>query len=277
MDGVFELKIKNILNRARLLGELPMKPLQDSVASQPLRNQIIPPNLYQTWETNLFGKTHLLSMQYFRSLNPELNFKLFNKDQRHSYMEEFWGQHPIYRVFKNAQFGPMKADIFRYCILYERGGFYFDISKGCKVSLNSLCPMNIDGLISYESHDCPILPDFPLTQTLLLHPDKFVLQWGMGFSKSHLILKKMIENICEYYPYFQGKIYESPKNAILRFTGPGMFSKSVREFFMEEKNIKIAQAGIDFNGQGIFALKGSEVRYLTSPSYALINAAQIVT
>ena len=87
----------------------------------------------------------------------------------------------------------------------------------------------------------------------------------------------MIENICEYYPYFQGKKYDSPKNAILRFTGPGMFSKSVREFFMEETNIKIAQAGIDFNGHGIFALKGSEVRYLTSPSYALINEAQIVT
>ena len=267
--------LTELWNRLRLFTELPMQALQDRIAIKPAPRQLIPPHVYQTWETNLFGKTHLKEIQYFRSINSDLNFTLFTQALRQSYMQEFWGNHPIYRIFQQTQFGPMRADIFRYCILFERGGFYFDISKGCSVPLSTMYPSDADGLISFESNDCVLLPNFRAS-TQLAYPDKLVLHWGMGFAPAHPILGRMIENICEYYPYFKNKVFDSPKSAILRYTGPGMFTKSVREVFDDAIIMNVSQAGIDFNGKGIFALKGSWVRYSHFPSYTKSKAMSIV-
>jgi hypothetical protein len=89
----------------------------------------------------------------------------------------------------------------------------------------------------------------------------------MGFAKGHPILQQMIENICHHYPLFKGVAFQNPKNAILRFTGPGMFTKTVREYFDGQEDESVAQAGVDFMGAGIFALKGSWARYSKVPSY----------
>ena len=259
-----------------LIGETPMQMLGDCEAKSPSSLLKIPPIVYQTWEVNYFGKTHFSEIQKFRALNPDLQFQFFAKERLENYMEEVWGQHPIYPIFKGAKFGPMLADIFRYCILFERGGFYFDISKGCAVSITSLCSANATGLISYEAHDCVVIPK-PNAMRRMLHPEKYVLQWGMGFAKEHAFLRLLLENICEYYPFFKGKSFAVPKNAILSLTGPGMFTKTLREYLDANEDANLVQAGIDFNGHGIYSLKGSEVRYATISSYAGSNKSLIVT
>ena len=258
--------LRAIFNKLRIYTELPMVELIDSKATQPFFNALIAPVLYQTWEDHFFGKTHFKEIERFRALNPDLDFRLFDKSDREAYMREFWGEHPIYPIFTQSQLGPMKADIFRYCILFERGGFYFDISKGCSIPLSSFLQQSSSALISFESHDCVIPPD-PILEHRLECSEKQVLQWGMGFTKGHPILQGMIDNICTHYPLFKGKAFESPKSAILRFTGPGMFTKSVREYFENQEDDSVAQAGVDFNGAGIFELQGSWARHSKVPSY----------
>lgn len=258
-----------------MLGEKPMQILYDRKASVQSHLLNIPPVVYQTWEVDFFGKTHFSEIEKFRDLNPDLSFELFAKEKLEAYMEGVWGNHPIYPIFKKSRFGPMFADIFRYCVLFERGGFYFDISKGCSGSVSSLCHANATGLISYEAHDCVVIPSMKAIERMA-HPEKYILQWGMGFAKGHPILQKLIENICEYYPNFKGKSFAIPKNAILSLTGPGMFTKTIREFFNESADENLTQAGIDFNGIGIYSLKGSWVRYATVPAYTGASSTIIV-
>lgn len=267
--------IRTALNKLRIYAELPMLELHDRKATQQFTNQLIAPVVYQTWEDRFVGKTHFKEIELFRALNPDLDFKLFDRHQRESYMREYWGEHPIYPIFTESQFGPMKADIFRYCLLFERGGFYFDISKGCNVPLESFLKPGSSALISFESHDCVIPPNLIL-DARLQYSEKLVLQWGMGFAKGHLILQRMIENICLHYPLFKGRTFQNPKNAILRFTGPGMFTKTVREYFEVQEDDSVTQAGVDFKGAGIFSLKGSWARYSTAPSYSKSKNQPIV-
>jgi mannosyltransferase OCH1-like enzyme len=268
--------LSTIKKQILMIGEKPMQTLSDRKAITQTHLQNIPPVVYQTWEVNYFGKTHFTEIQKFRALNPDLQFQFFAKERLENYMEEAWGKHPIYPIFKGAQFGPMLADIFRYCILFERGGFYFDISKGCAVSITSLCSASATGLISYEAHDCVVIPKSNAMRRML-HPEKYVLQWGMGFAKEHTFLRLLLENICEYYPFFKGKSFAVPKHAILSLTGPGMFTKTLREYLETNEDADLVQAGIDFNGHGIYSLKGSEVRYDTIVSYTASKNSVIGT
>ncbi len=269
------LKREQLRLKYTLYNELPLRELHDRPAGDENRNSFIPSYVYQTWEDNLFGRTHLAAIERFRDLNPGMHFRLFDRKLRGNYMLDSWGNHPIYPIFQNAQFGPMQADIFRYCILCERGGYYFDINKGCSIPLVSLCSKDSLGLISFERNDCFIPPSAKAIDKIL-HPTKYVLQWGMGFVKEHPVLVQMIANICEYYPFYKNKIFHNPKHAILSFTGPGMFTKTVRDVVSNQADIGITQAGIDFNDSGA-AFKRSKVRYLTVPAYTDFKNAIIVT
>ena len=83
---------------------------------------------------NKFGKTHAKSILKFRELNKNLSFIYMIQIKMIDYMEKkFMGKQNFKNIFKNSLIGPLKSDIFRYCILYDQGGYYFDISRGCDV------------------------------------------------------------------------------------------------------------------------------------------------
>jgi mannosyltransferase OCH1-like enzyme len=263
--GIFrnlKLKIRRFI---LYLTEYPLRSVPDRKQSI-VHKQVIPSILYQTWESNKFGKTHAIEMEKFRDINPELSFQIYTNEDVDNYMSSAWGSHPIYQIYRRAIFGPMKADIFRYCIIYDRGGYYFDVSKGCNCPLISLHEPGDDGLITYETVDCCIYPEAGIA-SLIDHPEKYVLQWGFGFAKQHPILKQVIDNICLHFKYFDRVEFEIPKNAVLMLTGPGMFTRSFREVLTKYPAISVAQAGINFNGHGVFAMPRSESRYLRVPAY----------
>ncbi len=236
---------------------------------------LIPPVGYQTCVDNRFGKTHAKEILRFRSLNSTLDFILFDDRKMNEYMEAVWSQHLIYPIFSNAKFGPMKSDIFRYCILYEKGGYYFDINKGCRIPLRHLHSKENEGVISFETNWLGIPPDFR-SLAYLQYPTKYIVQFGLGFVKRHVVLEKTIENICYYYKFLKNKVFENPREAIVMFTGPGIFTKTVRELIDKGIDPKLSQAGIDFNGQALF-MEGSHIRYRTSPPYWSFKNSIIVS
>ena len=238
-------------------------------------NQKIPTVVYQTWINKSFGIRHARQLKYFRNLNPDLDFEIYDDGESDNYMKEVWSGTEIYEIYKKSLFGPIKADIFRYCILFDKGGYYFDISNGCNVQITSLHKPNTTALISAEKNDCLYPPNFEIISKLDFY-DKYYLQWAFGFTQKHIILENTINNICKYYPYFKNKTFNNPKNAILAFTGPGMFTKSLREAMYNINPKDITQAGVDFNGNGIFSLLGSEVRYKQKKAYASFSNCKIV-
>jgi len=266
-------KIKEIYWNAT---EFPLQPVQKrSLPKRQLPERAIPSVVYQTWESNFLPKTHAQGIAHFRELNPDMEFNLFDKKDRDDYMEESYGKHPICQIYKKAKFGPMKADIFRYCILYEKGGYYFDIKSYITKPISEICPTNCRGLIAFEPFDTHIPPDGKALFKVQ-HTNKYVLIWGMGFAKGHRVLERMIDSICENYSFYKDRVFENPKLAILSYTGPGKFTQIVREEICRNETSDIYQAGVDFEGYGVYSMRGAEVRFLTNPSYANLKNAKIV-
>lgn len=250
----------------RLVGavfDLPFEAINNQIG-QLGRAQQIPAFVHQTWETNFFGRRHRRSIRNFRQVNPDLSFVLYDKKQRDDYMHQNWNHRLINEVYNRAIYGPLKADIFRYCVVHDIGGYYFDISKGTKSSITSMHDADAVGLISFEKNKLvgSMGPDN------LLLPSNLIIQWGFGFSAGHEILLKQIESIESSFPQFLGKKFSSPKAAILEFSGPISFTRTLHKFATEKSLEKISQTDVDFGGQGIYSLWGSSARFLQTPSYA---------
>lgn len=250
----------------RLAGTIldrPEKLLQDLDCETPNRTRI-PAFVFQTWEGRYFGRRHHRSITSFRQNNPGFTFKLFDSAARDRYMRETWHGHKILDVYGLSQFGVMRADIFRYCILFDKGGFYFDISKGLKVPILDLYRPGSDMFLTQES---TWLNDDSIDLTRFGLEQRKFLQWGLGFVAGHPILSEVIRDIESRYQDYLGQVFDDPKSEILNLTGPGAFTRAVYAFLESSPEAAREMLGIDFFGNEIFALKGSGYRWRRFPSY----------
>jgi mannosyltransferase OCH1-like enzyme len=259
------LRLKSYIICRLKENEFPLQELADVIVHEK-DLFVIPGVCYQTWEDNRFGRTHMAEIKKFRDLNPGISWILFDNKQREDYMRTFWINHPIYQVFQRSKFGVIKADIFRYCILFERGGYYFDISKGCTTPLRDLHSPESEALIAFEQN----LHDFEIddaTADLLMYPQNLIGQWSFGFAQGHPFLKNVIDLIVKNSSSFEGVLFEDPKVAVWEFTGPRAFTRAVHSSINPELFKTTTQSGIDYNRTGIFQLTGAHVRHFTRSHY----------
>lgn len=239
------------------------------------RDQAIPKQCFQTWEDRRFGPEHAAGLEAFREANRDITFHLWDRAARDAYMAEAWGKHPIAALYQDALFGPMKADLFRYAVLFERGGYYFDIKSACTRSLTTLHPSEATAMVSFEGNCCVIRPPEPVAAQLQ-HPDHFALQWALAAAPGHPLFAKVIENILAAAPAYRGRTFPVPKQAILTLSGPGMFTRTLWEHVDAVGTEGMAQCGVDLDGAGVFSLPGAAARFRTQPHYAQVRDAMIL-
>lgn len=239
------------------------------------RPQAIPRRVFQAAKTRSVHPRHNRSLQAFRAHNRDLDFVLFNDDDCQTYMDEHWGDHPIHRVFKSALFPQMKADIFRYCIVFENGGYWVDFNKGFRGSITGLHGAESTGMISFESNPSMIFPRQEAA-SLVADPVHLAIQWAFGFQQKHPILGLAIERIVEIEPFFRSRTFVLPKNAILTMTGPGLFTSALRDMAEKRGLAGVTQLSTDFDGQGVFRLDGWNLSIDRGNHYARLRDKQII-
>lgn len=221
------------------------------------RSQMIPRRVFQTAESKWIHPQHAKALHEFWDVNPDLDFIVFDRALRDDYMKTRWGDHPIFEVYEQAVFGQMKADIFRYCVVLDHGGYYFDLNKGCSKQLTSIHPPDATGFITYESNPELLFPDME-SVAKMENPFNLVAQWAFGFAPGHPLLAQLIDNIVQMAPFFRNKVFRYPKKALLTLTAPGAFTRAFRDYVRTESETSIFEAGEDFFGHGIFRLRGSK-------------------
>lgn len=216
----------------------------------------IPPQVFQTAASKSLDEEHAERIQTLRDLNPALTFRVWDDQEIHEYMARSWRNHEIVKIFEAAKFGAVRADIFRYCILSERGGYYLDINKSPECSIQSLHSCSAKAFLTFDRDDTITFPPIDVAARLE-YPHKLIAQWGMGFVAGHPIPSRAIERIVDLYPFFRGKKFHVVRDAVFSFTGPGMFTDVVHQFLEETSSTGIEFAGRMFGGRVVSRMPGS--------------------
>jgi mannosyltransferase OCH1-like enzyme len=260
-----------------ILGAFPFKILKNQKPRLKSKKIKIPKVIYQTWMSNKIPKNFYYSIMEFRKANSDFKFILKTDEDIDEYMFKNWRNKPIYKIYKKFNLGALKADIWRYCMLYDNGGFYFDLKSGFSGSLTKIVNRDTKLFVTNEEnrHTTDIKKNF-----YLKYPKNFFAQWAFGCTKKSVFLKNLINFIPENYNMIIER-YRSEnkkkfkkintKDFILNCTGPNIFSKILRKYILEVKNKNIQQAGIDFYGRGIYLLKFSRMRFLQNRHYTKLN------
>ena len=90
----------------------------------------IPLNLFVTWHTKQLPKFMAQNYQLLQTVNHEFNHFLYDDAECRQFITEHF-DHDVVLAFDNLIPGAYKADLWRCCILYVKGGVYIDIKFKC--------------------------------------------------------------------------------------------------------------------------------------------------
>jgi len=147
----------------------------------------------------------------------------------------------VYNAYKkiNNVYGAMKADFFRYCVLYKIGGIYLDIKSVISYPILKLINKDDTCILDVPRNDKEPYRIFSPTYE----------QWLLMFSPNHPYLLEMINMMVHYIENKYVPRLEnynlSTKQKILHITGPDAFTKAINKYI--KKNNKVLHRNIDYD------------------------------
>ena len=87
---------------------------------------MIPRFIFQTWSTKNLPPLMFKAIQNLISENPDFKYFLFDDSDCREFIKNNFDEDILY-AYDNLIPGAYKADLWRYCILFIKGGIYLDI------------------------------------------------------------------------------------------------------------------------------------------------------
>jgi mannosyltransferase OCH1-like enzyme len=90
----------------------------------------IPRHIYQTWHSSEMPPKMKACVDSVKKDNPEFEHHLFSDEDCRKFIEDNYDEEVLH-AYDSLLPGTFKADLWRYCVLYEKGGVYLDIKYKC--------------------------------------------------------------------------------------------------------------------------------------------------
>lgn len=91
----------------------------------------IPLDIYQTWYTKELPPKMIECVEKLKQDNPEFKHHLYDDEDCRTFIKNNFDR-KVLNAFDSLIPGAYKADLWRYCILYKKGGIYLDVKFQCE-------------------------------------------------------------------------------------------------------------------------------------------------
>jgi hypothetical protein len=150
----------------------------------PAREPVVPPNIFQFWHSPELPSHMKRIIELTKEQNPEFSYHLFNLESADAFIAANFRE-DVVRAFRCLVPFAYKCDLFRYCVVFVRGGIYLDIKWKC-----------VNGFKFVHMLDGPVVLDYP-HHHWFEHDHIGVWNGCLAFPPKSPILKECIDRIVE--------------------------------------------------------------------------------
>jgi inositol phosphorylceramide mannosyltransferase catalytic subunit len=183
----------------------------------------IPKCIYQTFKSKDLPFLTRWHINSFRKRNPEYDYQFYDDARIVRFFEDEMDSKYL-NAYQRINIGAAKADMFRYAVLYKKGGVYVDIDGTIKGKLDSFIRSDDEAIISREGN-----------------PNLYV-QWALVYSAGHPFLQRTLDLIVDNI-----KTNRFPHD-VHAMTGPTVYTKAINECLTEDSTLPHRLLGIDYEG-----------------------------
>ena len=194
---------------------------------------MIPRTIHQTYpsrfDTGGWPAILLENLDHIRSLNPGWSHQVHNDEGISRFIQHHYGQE-VLRAYNriNPCYGPARADLFRYLLLYALGGVYLDIKGGITRPLDQVLRPGDDYLISqWRNRPGDPFEEWGLHPELSHVPGGEFQQWFIIASPRHPFLKAVIRRVLANIEAYRPETHGTGHIGVLRVTGPLAYTLAI--------------------------------------------------
>jgi mannosyltransferase OCH1-like enzyme len=195
----------------------------------------IPKKIHYTFKTNILPQNIVDVINHNKKICRDFEFIFYDDNDIDNFIKTNFNS-ITYNAFKNIndKLGAMKADFFRYCVLYIIGGVYIDVKSKINFPLKK---------IIHPKDVCILdIPRNSLERWRRYSPT--YEQWLLIFAPRHPYLLSMINLMVNYInnkyePKINGIRMLNTKEKILNITGPDAFTRAINYYLISTKKNKI--------------------------------------
>lgn len=165
-----------------------------------------------------------------RQKNPGWEYRFYDEKDIVRYINAFFGKDMLALYLRiNPEYGAVRADLFRYLVIYNEGGVYLDIKSFCSRPLDEfitgdyemiLC--HWDNGLSGSDHKKGLHPEL----SYLNHGE--YQQWNIiaaqGSPQMKCVIREVIDRLQNYKPW----VYGIGMRGVLRTSGPIAYTLALR-------------------------------------------------
>jgi len=189
----------------------------------------IPKVIHQTYGGDILPQTLLDNINAIKRLNPGWVHKIYNDEDIFDFIQKYYPPDVLRKYLKiNPKYGAARADLFRYLLIYCKGGVYLDIKSTLERPLDDVLEATDQFILSTWVDDAtPQYAGWGLHTNIKDLPNGEFQQWHVAAAAGHPFLKSVIDailnNIDIYDPYLHG----IGKPGVLNLTGPIAYSLAI--------------------------------------------------
>lgn len=186
---------------------------------------MIPKRIHQTWKSKTSNPSIDVLRNTWIEQHPGFTYHYYDDTDIADFICRYFDER-VQSVFKRIKNGSLKADFFRYCVLYVHGGVYVDVDISCIVPLTDVLCFDTDELVSasdfQERDHQPPNNDYRLDT---------MYQAFLCAKPFHPFLRYMINYMCFV---ISSNLF---KHDVFRIGGPEAFSNCFDEYRKERTSI----------------------------------------
>ena len=174
---------------------------------------MIPKIIYQTWKTKEPNTSIDKLRNTWINKNPEFDYEYYDDNDIKMFIREHFDDR-VNTCYDKILNGSLKADFFRYCVLFIKGGLYIDIDISCEKTLTTIFNFDDTHLIT-------------TTDNCRNNKNDRIYQAFLGGEPQSALFMNAINHICT--------CIESRKHQsnIFELSGPTIFSKLLKQYMNE--------------------------------------------
>lgn len=193
-----------------------------------IREDHIPRVIYQTFKTRFIPASMHEAVMSWINYNPDYEYHLFDDEAMFAFIETVdcapfsFTRDDLIRAMRSVKPGAGKADLFRYLIIYDRGGIYMDIDTVCLAPLRTF-----------------IHPEDDVVSGIGMRGD--LHQWGLAYTPHHPFMKQTLERSISNV--LNRTFISSFENTLEGLTGPPCLDQSIKNLLNLQPEAQF-QAGL---------------------------------
>lgn len=209
---------------------------------------MIPKTIYQTYKTINPPDEFIFSRTSLIKLNPDYQYVYMNDEEVIEFIRCYYGGDILRSYLRiNPVYGPARADLFRYLLIFEKGGVYFDIKSGANKPLSDIIlPEDKYILSRWSGNRIAVYHELRTPE----NPDgKEYQNWHIIGEAKHPILERVIGDVIANINRGSDAV---GKLGVLRLTGPIAYTKSIDQVMwaIRRELENDLDAGLRYNMQG---------------------------